>query len=63
MICKKCNHRRYRTESKEGGHAMVTGCPIKKIRFGYQSDYDAGKNMPNSCDDFKAEKWRDEVAK
>jgi hypothetical protein len=58
MLCKKCQNRRARTESKEGGHALIWGCATVKgkdgkgIRFGYQFEYEAGKNMRTDCKDY-----------
>jgi len=62
MICKLCNHRRCRTESKEGGHVAIWGCGKRGIRFGIQSEYDACQNMHSKCEQFKVEAWRSEVA-
>ena len=59
MICKKCIHRHCQIRSKDNGHAIVWRCDIeeKKLWFGFQFEYDAGKNMPNKCKDFEAYKW------
>jgi len=47
--CFTCLNRRCATESKRGGHVTVWGCTVRRIRFGYQWDYDAGANMPQQC--------------
>jgi len=54
MICKQCQNRRCQTRSREGGHSTVWKCGIdsKKLWFGYQFEYDSGKNMPAKCNDF-----------
>ena len=49
MICKTCQHRRCKMETKGKGHVTVWGCGLKGIRFGYQREYDAGVNMPKTC--------------
>ena len=38
-------------EPKACGFFVIVGCPLKKIRFGCESDYLAGNNMPQSCTD------------
>lgn len=55
--CKLCNHRRAREEVKAGGHALIWGCPVHKIRFGYTFEYEQGKKFPADCADFKPEEW------
>ncbi|MFA6904443.1 MAG: hypothetical protein WC236_15315 [Gallionellaceae bacterium] len=68
MKCKTCQHRRARTESKAGGHVLIWGCSKikqkdgKGIRFGYQWEYQAGKNMRKSCVEYLKGTPHDECA-
>jgi hypothetical protein len=52
VICRTCLNRRARTESKAGGHALIWGCVTHKIRFGYQFEYEEGKNMRTKCAEY-----------
>lgn len=48
--CYTCLYRRCKMEVKNKGHITIWGCAEKRIRFGYQWDYEAGTNMPVRCE-------------
>jgi hypothetical protein len=52
MKCQTCINRKAREEVKAKGHALIWGCVVHKIRFGYTFDYHQGKNFPMNCKDY-----------
>ena len=64
MICKQCQHRATK-QTQGAGHFLLYGCRLKKLTFGTESDWKAGKwqgegkakegisDMPTKCGSYE----------
>lgn len=52
-LCHTCLERRVRILTENGAHFIIWGCGLKRIRFGSESEYRAGKNQPKKCEGYR----------
>jgi hypothetical protein len=53
-LCQTCLNRRVRILTEHGGHFVIWGCPVHRIRFGTDEEYKAGNKQKIDCKEYES---------